>query len=112
MLLAACATQSTTFTPVQPSSEKGAAVYVYRASHVSNIMLPPEIKIKDAAGKETTIGRLNYGEYKLVYLEPGSYQLTIAESQAQGSTPASSRASFATSTQRGGIAGQGSPVIG
>jgi hypothetical protein len=77
LLLAACATQNTTFTPVQPSSEKGAAVYVYRASHVSNIMLPPEIRIKDAAGKETVIGRLNYGEYKLVYLEPGLYQLQL-----------------------------------
>lgn len=77
LLLTACAAHETTFVPVQPAAEKGSAVYVYRASKVSSLMLPPDIKIKDAEGVQTDIGRLNYGEYKLVYLKPGSYDMQV-----------------------------------
>lgn len=77
LLLTACATQQATFVPVQPSSEEGSAVYVYRASAISSLMLPPDINIKDAGGAQTHIGRLNYGEYKLVYLKPGFYNIQL-----------------------------------
>lgn len=77
LLLAACTAHNATFVPVQPSSEKGSAVYVYRASKVSSLMLPPDINIKDAEGVQTDIGRLNYGEYKLIYLKPGSYDIQV-----------------------------------
>lgn len=77
LLLTACATHNTVFVPVQPSSDKSSAVYVYRASTVSSLMLPPDIKIKNAEGIQTDIGRLNYGEYKLVYLKPGSYDMQV-----------------------------------
>jgi hypothetical protein len=40
-------------------------------------MLPPDINIKDAEGVQTDIGRLNYGEYKLIYLKPGSYDIQV-----------------------------------
>ena len=77
LLLTACATHKATFVPVQPSSEKGSAVYVYRSSKVSNLMIPPDINIKNAKGVQVKIGRLNYGEYKLVYLKPGPHEIQL-----------------------------------
>ena len=41
-------------------------------------MLPPDINIKDAEGAKTNIGELNHGEYKLVYLKPGSYEIQLS----------------------------------
>lgn len=77
LLLTACATHRATFVPVQPSNEKGSAVYVYRAGAISSLMLPPDINIKDAGGVQTNIGKLQYGEYKLVYLKPGRYEIQL-----------------------------------
>lgn len=77
LLLTACATHQAAFIPVQPSSEKGSAVYVYRASAISSLMLPPDINIKNADGDQASVGRLNYGEYKLVYLTPGLYEIQL-----------------------------------
>ena len=77
LLLTACVAHKATFVPVQHSSEKGSAVYVYRSSKVSSLMIPPDINIKDAKGAQVKIGRLNYGEYKLVYLKPGSHEIQL-----------------------------------
>jgi hypothetical protein len=79
LLLAGCATHQTPFVPVNASVEKGSAVYIYRASEVSNLMVPPEINIKDGQGVQTNIGRLRHGEYKLVFLKPGQYEIQLGE---------------------------------
>ena len=42
-------------------------------------MLPPDINIKDAEGVQTSVGKLKYGEYKLVYLMPGQYEIQLGE---------------------------------
>jgi hypothetical protein len=77
LLLTSCAVHKATFVPAQVSSDKGSAVYVYRASDVSNFMLPPNVDIKNSEGVSIEIGRLNYGEYKLVYLQPGQYVIQL-----------------------------------
>ena len=77
LLLIGCTAHKTTFIPVQPSAEKGAALYVYRSSEVSSLMLAPVINIKEVDGGQTKIGRLGHGEYKLVYLLPGNYEIQL-----------------------------------
>ena len=77
LLLVGCTTNIATFFPAQPSNEKGSVVYVYRSSEPSSLMLAPEIEIRGAEGKQTNIGTLGNGEYKLVYLMPGQYQILL-----------------------------------
>ena len=77
LLFVGCATHIAAFVPAQPSDEKGSVMYVYRSSEASSMMLAPDIEIRDVEGKQTTIGALAQGEYRLIYLQPGQYEMRL-----------------------------------
>lgn len=79
LLLVGCATQKAVFVPVEPSSEKGSALYIYRADSDANLMIPPEVNMRDDQGNKIDIGRLSRGEHKLIFLKPGYYEVQLGE---------------------------------
>ncbi len=79
LLLVGCATQKTAFVPVEASSGKSSALYIYRADSDANLMIPPEVNMRDDQGNKIDIGRLSRGEYKLIFLKPGYYEIQLGE---------------------------------
>ena len=77
LMLAGCATQQAAFVPAQPSDEKGSVVYVYRASQVSSLMLAPGVNVNTADGAQKKLGKISHGEYRLIYLLPGRYEVEL-----------------------------------
>lgn len=77
LLISGCATQKTVFVPAQPSVEKGSVLYLYRESGFSSLVFAPGAIIKNNAGEETNAGKLGQGEYKLMHLFPGQYEVQL-----------------------------------
>jgi len=72
LFLMGCAPKYTLFEAMQPSSEKGSIVYVYRSSAMANAMTSPDLLLN---GK--LLSKLKRNSYLYKYVSPGRHVLSL-----------------------------------
>jgi len=72
LFLMGCAPKSTLFEAMQPSSEKGSIVYVYRSSAMANAMVSPDLLLNG-----DMVSKLERNSYLYKYVPSGRHVLSL-----------------------------------